>query len=100
MKWKIATASVLAAAVMSAPVAAAAPGNSNANGNTAGPRNTIGKTISEIAKNGGGAAAIHQALINFKPNNKGLANALQQILKPKPTPTPEPTPEPTPTPTA
>ncbi len=94
MKWKIATASVLAAAVMSAPVAAAAPGNSNANGNSAGPRNTIGKTISEIAKNGGGSAGVLGALVNFKPNNKGLAKALQNALKPKPEPTPTPTPTP------
>ena len=94
MKWKIATASVLAATVMSAPVAAAAPGTHNGNGSTTGPRNTIGKTISEIAKNGGGSAGILGALVNFKPNNKGLAKALQNALKPKSEPTPEPTPTP------
>lgn len=82
MKWKITTASVLAAAIMSAPVAGAAPGNDH--GNNGGTRNTIGQTISQIAKSGGGAAAVLGQLVQFKPNNTGLAKALQNALKPKP----------------
>ena len=89
MKWKIATASVAAAAIMSAPIAAAAPGNGN--GNTNGTRNPIGQTISQIAKSGGGPAEILKALIGRKPNNKGLPKALINVQKPKPTPTPTPT---------
>jgi hypothetical protein len=96
MKWKIATASVAAAAIMSAPIAAAAPGNGN--GNTDGTRNTIGQTISQIAKSGGGPAEILKALIGFKPANKGLPKALVSVQKPKPTPKPTPTPTPTPVP--
>jgi hypothetical protein len=82
MKWKIATASVVAAAIMSAPVASAAPANDNSN--VGGARNAIGQTISQIAKNGGGAAAILGQLVQFKPANKGLAKALQNLLNPKP----------------
>jgi hypothetical protein len=94
MKWKVATASVLAAAIVSAPVASAAPGN----GNNGGTRNNVGQTISAIAKNGGGAAGILGALVQLKPNNKGLANALQRILSKKTTATPTPPPAPTTTP--
>lgn len=86
MKWKIATASVLAAALMSAPVAGAAPGNSNGNGNSAGARNTIGQTVSQIARTGGGSAGVLGALSQLKPANTGLAKALQNALKPKPAP--------------
>lgn len=91
MKWKIATASVVtAAAIMTAPVAGAAPGNGKGKGNGhTGTRNTIGQTISQIAKSGGGSAGILSALSGFKPNNTGLAKALQNALKPKPTPTPD-----------
>lgn len=77
-KWKVATATLAAAAVFSAPVAGAAPG-ANGNGNNGG-RTTIGQTISAIAKSGGGAAGILGALVQLKPNNKGLQNALQRIL--------------------
>lgn len=87
MKWKVATASVLAAAIVSAPVASAAPGSGNNGGN--GARNTIGQTISAIAKNGGGAVGILGALVQLKPNNKGLANAVQRLLSHQ---TPAPTP--------
>lgn len=86
MKWKIATASVLAAAIMSAPAANAVPGNGHGNG---GARPNIGQTISQIAKNGGGAAAVLGQLVQLKPNNKGLAKALQNLLNPKPEETPE-----------
>jgi len=98
MKWKIATASVVAAAIMSAPIAAAVP--TNGNGNTSGTRNTPGQTISQIAKSGGGPAEILKALIGSKPANKGLPKALVSVQKPKPTPKPtsKPTPKPTPTP--
>jgi hypothetical protein len=96
VKWKVATASVLAAAIVSAPVASAAPGNGNNGGS--GARNTIGQTISAIAKSGGGAAGILGALVQLKPNNKGLANALQRVLSHKTTATPTPTPAPTSTP--
>ena len=58
MKWKIATASVVAAAIMSAPLAAAAP-----SGGTSGKGNTVGKTVSEIAKTGGGADGVVGALV-------------------------------------
>lgn len=97
MKWKVATAGLVAAAVMSAPIAGAAPNNGN--GNSGGARNNIGQTISAIAKNGGGAAGVLGALSQLKPNNKGLANALQRILS-RQTVTPDPTPDPTPTPSA
>ncbi|HPX37222.1 MAG TPA: hypothetical protein PLH92_12140 [Mycobacterium sp.] len=101
MKFKVAAMTTLAAvAIASAPVAAAAP-NSNANGNSGStPRNTIGQTISAIAKSGGGAAGVLGALVQFKPGNLGLANALQRVIAPKPTPTPTPAPTPTVTPTA
>lgn len=93
MKWKIATASMVAAAIISAPVAGAAPGNGS--GNNGGTRPNIGQTISQIAKSGGGAAAILGQLVQFKPNNKGLARALQNLLKPKPvTDPPAPAPAP------
>lgn len=91
MKWKIATASVVAAAIMSAPLAGAAPADK---GN--GKGNTVGKTVSEIAKKGGGAAGVVGALVQLKPTNKGLPKALQNVQKPKPTPTPTPTPTPAP----
>ncbi|MCB0932818.1 MAG: hypothetical protein KDB71_13105 [Mycobacterium sp.] len=79
---------------MSAPAAGAAPNNGN--GNSGGARNTIGQTISAIAKNGGGAAGVLGALAQLKPNNKGLANALQRVLS-RQTKTPTPTPSPDPT---
>jgi hypothetical protein len=94
MKWKIATASVVAAAIMSAPIAAAAP--TNGNGNTSGTRNTTGQTISQIAKSGGGPAEVLKALIGLKPTNKGLPKALESVQKPKPTPKPTPAPAPAP----
>lgn len=100
MKWKIAAAATLAAvAVSSAPIAGATP---SANGAANGKNGTtsVGKTISAIAKSGGGAAGVLGALSQLKPNNKGLLNALSQVTKPKPTPTPTPTPEPTPAPGA
>ena len=96
MKWKIATASVVAAAIMSAPLAAAAP--TDGNGNNSGTRNTTGQTISQIAKSGGGPAEILKALIGLKHTNKGLPKALVSVQKPKPTPKPPPPPTPTPAP--
>ena len=112
MKFKVAAVTTLAAvAIASAPVAAAAP-NTNANGNagssastsagtnagTGTPRNNIGQTISAIAKSGGGAAGVLGALVQFKPGNLGLLNALQRVTAPKTTtstatstPTPAPT---------
>ncbi len=92
MKWKIATASVVAAAIMSAPIAAAAPGK----GKVDSTRNTTGKTVSQIAKSGGGAAEILKAKIALKPTNKGLPKALANVQKPKPTPTPTTDPAPAP----
>ncbi len=95
MKWKVAAAVVATAAVVSAPMADAKPGN----GNGKKPVSPPGQTISAIAKSGGGAAGVLGALAGLKPNNKGLQNALKNVTKPKPTPTPTPTPTPPPTPT-
>lgn len=95
MKWKIAVATLAAAAIASAPLAGAKPAN-NGNGNK--PVAPPGQTISAIAKAGGGAAAVLGGLIQLKPTNPGLPKALQRVTATK-TPTPTPTPEPTPTPT-
>ena len=95
MKWKIAAAATLAAvAVSSAPLAGATPSAGSGNGNANGNRGTtsIGQTISAIAKNGGGAAGVLGALVQLKPGNFGLANALQRVTAPKSTTaTPTPT---------
>lgn len=64
MKWKVATASVVTAAFLSAPVANAAPANSNGN---AGPNN-IGQTISAIAGIASGGA-----------NPGSILNAVKQV---------------------
>ncbi len=91
MKWKIAAAAVAAAAIASAPLAGAKPSGT---GNK--PPTPPGKSISQIAKTGGGAAGVLGALRTAKPTNPGLPKALANATKPKPTPTPTPTPEPTP----
>jgi len=51
VKWKVATASVVTAAMLSAPVAGAAPGNNN----NISP-NEVGQAISGIASIAGGGA--------------------------------------------
>lgn len=52
-------------------------------------RNQIGKAISEAAKNGGGASGVLTQLQQLKPNNTGIANALNKLL-PKVPVTPAP----------
>lgn len=52
MKWKVVTASAVTAAMLSAPVAGAAPGNNN----NVSP-NEVGQTISGIAAIAGGNAS-------------------------------------------
>lgn len=89
MKWKIATATLAAVAIASAPLAGARPGNGNGNGNGNRPTTPPGQTISAIAKSGGGAAGVLGALIQLRPNNLGLQNALARVTRPKPTPTTE-----------
>lgn len=95
MKFKMAVASMAVAAMVTAPAANAAPNNGNGSN-----RNTtnIGQTISAIAKSGGGAAGVLGALVQLKPGNLGLLNALQKVTAPKTTtqtttatPTVEPT---------
>lgn len=91
MKWKMAVAAMAAAAVVSAPAANAAPASGSGTGSASGtanrPTTSIGQTISAIAKSGGGPAAILGALVQFKPNNHGLLNALQRLTTPKTTDT-------------
>lgn len=101
VKWKVTAATLAAIAITSAPLAGAAPGN----GNGKKPVPSRGQTISAIAKAGGGAAGVLGALVQLKPGNLGLQNALKNVTKPKPTSTPSPTtqttaPAPTATPTA
>lgn len=84
MNWKIATATLAAVAIASAPMAGANPGNGNGNGSGTKPANQ-GQTISAIAKSGGGAAGVLGALVQLKPNNLGLANALARVTAPKTT---------------
>jgi hypothetical protein len=88
--WKIATAAVVAAAIATAPMAGAAPGKGHGKSGSA-----PGKTISAIAKGGGGAAGVLGALVTLKPTNVGLQNALSKVTATKtPDPTPDPTTEP------
>ena len=87
MNWKIATATLAAVAIASAPMAGAKPGKGN---DGTKPANQ-GQTISVVAKAGGGAAGVLGALVQLKPNNKGLQNALRNVTKPKPTKTTTPT---------
>lgn len=87
MNWKIATATLAAVAIASAPMAGAKPGKGN---DGTKPANQ-GQTISAVAKAGGGAAGVLGALVQLKPNNKGLQNALRNVTKPKPTKTTTPT---------
>ncbi len=94
MNWKIAAAALATAAIVSAPLAGAVPGNGNGNGNGNGhgkrPATPPGQTISAIAKNGGGAAGVLGALIQLKPTNLGLQNAFKHVTATKTT-TPSPT---------
>ena len=91
MNWKIATATLAAVAIYAAPMAGAKPGNGNGNGNGGTKPANQGQTISAVAKAGGGAAGVLGALVQLKPNNKGLQNALRNVTKPKPTKTTTPT---------
>lgn len=92
MNWKIAAAALATAAIVSAPLAGAVPGNGNGNGNGHGkrPATPPGQTISAIAKNGGGAAGVLGALIQLRPTNLGLQNAFKHVTATKTT-TPSPT---------
>lgn len=72
MKWKVATASVVAAAIVSAPVANAAP--SNGNGIT-GPNN-VGQAISQIASIASGGAS-PAAILNALNTVKGVLDQLK-----------------------
>lgn len=114
MKKRIAVATLAVLAMAAAPLAGAKP-NGNGNRTTQPPGQSIssalkgignkpatppGQTISSIAKSGAGPAGILGSLIQRKPTNKGLRNALERVTKPPtPTPTPDPTPTPTPDPT-
>ncbi len=105
MKWKIAAAALTAAAIVSAPLAGAKPAT-NGNGNGNKPTTPPGRTISVIAKSGGGAAGVLGALVQLKPTNPGLPKALQNATRTKTTSpttsgtsTPSPTTSGTPAPT-
>ena len=78
MNRKIATVTLglAAAGLVSAPMAAAAPGDS-----AGAVNNVIGQAISSITKNGGGAPAVLTQLQNLKTTNPGLATALQNAAK-------------------
>lgn len=82
MNRKVATLTLGLAAtgLISAPMAAAAPGDTTNNVNTA-----IGQAISGIAKNGGGASGVLNQLSTLKPSNTGLATAVQNAAKNLPT---------------
>lgn len=75
MKWKIATASALTAAIVSAPIAGAAP--SNGNGIT-GPGNAgVGQAISQIAAIASGGAT-PGAILNALNTVKGVLEQIKQ----------------------
>lgn len=95
MKWKVAGVTLTAIAIATAPMAGAKPAT---DGNGAKPVTPPGVTISSIAKSGAVPLSILESLFSFKPNNKGLQNAIQQLTKPKPKPKPAPTPAPAPAP--
>jgi hypothetical protein len=110
MKRKIVTLTLglAAAGLISAPLAAAAPGdNASANGKSISEnvkaggaaaqkavdkaaeraakaadetRASVGKAVSEAAKGGGGSVAVLTVLSELKPNNQGIAKALANAL--------------------
>lgn len=108
MKRKIATLALglAAAGMISAPLAAAAPGdNASVKGNgksvaenvKAGgaaaqkaadraakaadeTRASVGKAVSEAAKSGGGSLAVLTTLSELKPDNQGIAKALANAI--------------------
>ena len=105
MRRKITTLTLglAAAGLISAPLAAAAPGdNASVNGNgksvaenvKAGgaaaqkavekaadqTRASVGKAVSEAAKSGGGSVAVLTVLSELKPDNQGIAKALANAL--------------------
>lgn len=87
MKWKFAAASLAVAAIATAPIVAAAPGNDNGKK----PVQPPGKVVSEIAKSGAGPVGVVGAVAGLKPNNTGLQNALERVTANHPsstTPTP------------
>jgi len=106
VKWTVATATVVTAAILSAPVAGATPNNNN------GGANNVGQTISNIATiaGGGGTPGVWLETLNGlggllgklgfgKDRGSGNGAALQQqtldnvgktLPKPKPVDEPDP----------
>ena len=74
LNWKIATLGLVAAGMLSAPAATAAPSAGDIN-------SAVGQSISVIAKNGGGSAAVLSQLQQIKTSNPGLATAVQNAVK-------------------